>query len=521
ATRDRGLHWKKISPDLTLHLAAHEIITGGITLDGTGAETTDTILDIAPSPIARGTIWIGTDDGLVQITRDGGAHWRNSTPPGIAPYGRFASISPSAHAAGTAYAVYDRHMVGDRAAHIFMTNDYGAHWRSISAGLPADDEARSVFADPKTPHLIYAGLERSLWASWNDGATWERLNSNLPAVSVRDIELQPDTDDLLLATHGRGVWILDDAAPLQQLARARAAGTYLFPLRDALEWNWFSYHGTRADGEGPPYGAIVSYYLDKPARTAPTLDVLDAAGKIVRRFRTHEENGKQVPDLDNNAGVNRFVWDLSGENVREWTSAPKWNRGTFDPGAPVVPGRYTLRLHVDGKNYQQTVNVRQDARTHYTVAELRSRDERITTLIDAFSRIDDSLNVLSDVEAEAPTRAAALEKNGDAQLAASVRQLGESTHALIAGFTSNPQNDQDNDFLPDVLRERLQGQIDTYFDSNAPATAAQMSEDAALLRLTSEKMRAYAAFAKQLGTINAQLKAAHAEPVGAAKNPDD
>ncbi|HEV7180511.1 MAG TPA: hypothetical protein VGN11_11615, partial [Candidatus Baltobacteraceae bacterium] len=111
ATRDRGLHWKKISPDLTLHLAAHEIITGGITLDGTGAETTDTILDIAPSPIARGTIWIGTDDGLVQITRDGGAHWRNSAPPGIAPYGRFASISPSAHAAGTAYAVYDRHMV--------------------------------------------------------------------------------------------------------------------------------------------------------------------------------------------------------------------------------------------------------------------------------------------------------------------------------------------------------------------------------------------------------------------------
>lgn len=497
ATRDRGLHWKRLSPDLTRNISAHEVVTGGITLDGTGAETSDTILAVAPSRAQRGEIWIGTDDGLVQLTRDGGTHWTNVTPKGIEPLGRFASISPSASEAGVAYAVYDRHMAGDRTPYVFVTRDFGAHWNAIAAGLPQDDEARSILADPKTPHLLYAGLERSLWASWNDGATWERISSNLPPVSVREIALQPDTNDLLLATHGRGVWVLDDATELQQLARARSAGTYLFPIRDAVQWNLFNYSGTRPDGEAPEYGALISYYLAKPAKTAPLLEILDGSGHLVRSAT-----------VDNKAGLNRYAWDLAKENAHEWTFAPKWNRGTFDSGAPVVPGRYVARLHVDGKTYDRAVVVRQDTRTHYSDRELAQRSARIQRLIDAFTKVDDALNDLSTVKQEAPVRAAALAKDGHSELASGVRQLGDAAAALIPAFTSNPLNDQDNDFLPDVLRERLQTQIDTYFDSNAPPTQSQIAEDAALQQLTQDRLAQYAAFAQRVQTLDRQVRAA-------------
>ncbi len=506
-SNDRGLRWTQISPDLTLHRRDHEVITGGLTLDGTGAETSDTILDIAPSPASRGVIWIGTDDGLVQMTRDGGKHWRNVTPPGLTPFGRFESISPSAHTAAIAYAVYDAHMVGDRAPHVFVTRDFGAHWNSIVANLPNDDEARSILLDPRSPQTVYLGLERSLWMSVNGGESWERISANLPPVSVRDIELQPDTNDLILATHGRGVWILDDVTPLQQLEPARAAKTYLYPVRDGIEWNWFSYHRTRADGEAPPYGATVSYYLDQPAKSAPTLDIVDAHGHIVRRFSTHDEDGKAVADLTNDRGINRFVWDLSEENAHEWTFAPSWNRGTFDSGAPAIPGRYVARLHVDGRTLARPFDVRQDPRTHYSNTQLAQRHARIQRLIDAYSKIDDALNELSTVAQEAPIRAAALEQKGQKDLANAVTQTGKSAAAIVPQFTSSPQNDQDNDFLPDVLRERLQSQIDTYFDSNAPATQAQIREDDALLALADQRLEAKRAIDERIATLDSQVKA--------------
>ena len=459
-THDRGANWKAVSRDLTLHDAAHEVITGNLTLDGTGAETTDTVLALVPSPAARGEIWAGTDDGLVQLTRDYGAHWKNVTPPGIEPFGRFATIAVTARAAGVAYAVYDRHMLGDRTPYVFATRDFGAHWSNIAHGLPPDDEARSILADPTTPGMLYLGLERSLWASWNDGASWQRIRANLPPVSVRDIALQPDTNDLILATHGRGAYVLDDAVPLQQFERAKAAGTFVFPVRNAVQWNWHRYHGTRPDGDGPEYGALISYHLAQPAKTAPTAEILDQRGAVVRRT---------FPDLGNQTGINRFAWDLAGENAHLWTSAPEWNRGTFDSGAPVLPGRYVVRLHIDGRSYDRAVVVEQDPRTHYTPAQLTARHARIQALIDTFSRVDDALNALSRIAAGRSPNAA-------------------QAKSAIAALTSNPQNDQDNDFLPDVLRERLQSELDTYFGSNAPATQAQVREDAALEQLAKVRL---------------------------------
>ena len=511
---DRGMTWSRVSPDLTRNDPTREIVTGGITLDGTGAETSDTILFIEPSRAARGELWIGTDDGYMQLTRDGGKHWKNVTPPGIAPFGRFASIAASSADPATAYAVYDLHMTGDRRPFVFGTHDYGAHWSSIASGLPRDDEARSILADPRVAHLLYLGLERSLWASWNDGASWQRISSNLPAVSVRDIELQPDRNDLLIATHGRGAWVLDDAAALQQYAQARSAGVYLVPPRDAIEWNRFSYWGTRTDGEGPDYGSILTYYLDAPAKSVPTAEIVDERGNVVRRFIKHDEDGKQVPDLSNDAGFNRFAWDLTSEDVHPWTYTPQWNRGSFDGGAPVVPGRYTVRVHVDGRTYARPLVVRQDPRTHYTIAQLQERRARVQALLADLSRVDDALNTLGAVAANGPSRAAALKAAGDAQLAQHIETLVQQAPALVASFTSNPKNDQDNDFLPDVLRERLQAQIDTYFDSFAPATAEQRREDEVLHRLTQTQLGAFAPFAAGVRDADSQLRAAKMQPLG-------
>ncbi len=510
---DRGMTWSRISPDLTRNDPSHEVVTGGITLDGTGAETSDTILFIEPSRAARGELWIGTDDGLVQLSRDGGKHWKNVTPAGIAPFGRFASISASSTDSATAYAVYDLHMTGDRRPYVFVTHDYGGHWTGIADGLPSDDEARAILADPRVAHVLYLGLERSLWASWDDGASWQRISSNLPALSMRDIELQPDRNDLLVATHGRGAWILDDAAALQHYAQARRADVYLVAPRDAIEWNRFSYWGTRTDGAGPEYGAIITYYMRSAASNAPTAEVIDEHGAVVRRFTTHEEAGKEVGDLSNDPGFNRFAWDLTSEDVHPWTYAPQWNRTTFAGGAPVVPGRYTVRIHVDGRTYARAFVVRQDPRTHYTIAQLKERRARVQGLLGDLSRVDDALNTLGAVAANGPSRVAALNASGNTRLARSIDALVQQTPALIASFTSNPKNDQDNDFLPDVLRERLQTQIDTYFDSLAPATAEQRREDAILHRLTQTQLAAFAPFAVTVRNADAQLRAAKMQPL--------
>lgn len=511
-THDRGLTWKRISGDLTRNERSHQVVSGGLTLDGTGAETSDTILVIAPSARARGEIWVGSDDGVLSLTRDGGAHWKNVTPLGIAPFGRFASISPSPHDPAAAYAVYDAHMIGDRAAHVFATHDYGAHWKGIDAGLPADDEARSILADPRTPNLLYLGLERSLWASWNDGATWQSISSNLPATSVRDIQLQPDANDLLLATHGRGAWILDDATPLQQFERAKREGTYVFPTRDAIAWNLFSSYGTRSDGDGPDYGATISYYLSAPAKSNLRLEIVDSGGTVMRTFETHEEDGKQVPDLPNKTGINRFTWDLTSEDVRPWKAAPEWNQRSFDSGAFVVPGRYTARLRIDGKTYQRPLTVKMDPRMDYTVAQLSDHRARQLALIEDLNRVDDALNILSAVAKNGPDRLKKLSAN--AALRNSIQALVDKAPALIASFTSSPKFDQDNDFLPDVLRERLQAQLDTYFDSLAPATAAQRAEDTALHSLARERLKAFVTFAEQVRVVDAQLAANSLAPIG-------
>ena len=492
SSTDRGFHWKAVSGDLTRNTRSHELITGGIVLDGTGAETSETILSIEPSRTARGQIWIGTDDGLIQLTTDGGAHWKNVLRQG---YGRIASISASPHDRRTAYAVYDAHMTGDRTPHVFVTHDLGANWREISQGLPLESPARAVRVDPHNPQLVYVGTDNGLWASFNGGSNWRKLNLNMPAAPVRDIAVQPDMNDLLVATHGRAVYILDDLTPLQQWQRA--PGSRIFPVRTAYQWNLHGYTATHTDGANPPYGALVTFYLTRADKNVRG-EIVDAAGHAIRHFPSKELTGQ--------AGFNRFSWDTTEDKPADWKFAPTWNQGVSN-GTPVVPGTYEVVIHANGETLRRRFAVRQDPRTHYTAAQLRSGYEAQKQLYGDFNRVDVALNMLSTVISEAPVRAAALQKNGNAALAQRVTQAAAQARRLLLTITQDPVNDQDNDFLTDILRERLQTALG-YPGISGPLPSSQLAQNAQIHALANDRMRAVQAF--QSGTlhpIDAQLSA--------------
>ena len=506
-TRDRGYHWRTVSGDLTRNDRSHQLVSGGITLDVTGAETSDTILSIEPSPVRRGEIWIGTDDGLVQLTRDGGRHWKNVTPPLPQPWGRFAMLAASRRDAGTLYAAYDLHLLGNRTPHVFVTHDYGAHWRDIAGGLPQDQEVHSITQDPRNPRLLYAGLERGLYMSFDGGSHWSRMNLNIPATAIRDVRVQPDSDDLLVATHGRGVYVLDDLTPLQHYPVSKPQ---LFAVRPAIQWNQHRYFATHADGEGPAYGAIFTYYLPA-SQSRVRAEILDSNGHVVRRFDAKQAGGGQ-------AGFNRFTWDTFAPPPVPWTFTPKWNRGLED-GAPALPGTYTIVVHAGSTTMQRRFVVQQDPRTNYTAAQLRQNQRAVAGVVDDLSRVDAALNRLSTVMQEAPLRIDALQAAGNRTLASRVAAAAEKAKALLLSITQNPMNDQDDDFLTDILRERLLTQIET-FESFAPPAQAQLQENAALNALTRQRLHAVGQFEQgDLREIDASLRAEKLTPLTAGGKP--
>ncbi len=372
-THDRGAHWRPISPDLTRHEAAHLQIPGGpVNPDVSGAEFYDTIVDLAPSPRAAAMMWVGSDDGLVHLTRDDGRSWTNVTPANVPPYGRIANVEPSRRFVARAYVAVDRHLSGDFRPYVLATEDFGRHWRSIAGTLPADQPVHVIREDPRNSEVLYAGLEQGARVSFDRGRSWTDLRLNMPAVSVRDLRVQPRANDVVLATHGRGFYVLDDASALQGLRAERRRGRpALFSPRTAYRfWSGYEY-GVQAGeccvapgesaGENPPPGALVNYYLPHPLPRAPQLEVSDARGAIVRHLRG-----------TNAAGINRIVWDLTEDAPTPWLAARPWNRGPAG-GADVVPGNFTIRLRAGGRIVdRRAVRVAPDPRIRRPLRDMRS-----------------------------------------------------------------------------------------------------------------------------------------------------
>jgi photosystem II stability/assembly factor-like uncharacterized protein len=521
ATKDRGQHWQIISPDLTLDDKSHQQVSGGpITIEGASAEYYDLIFDIGPSPVEPGLIWVGTDDGLVQLTRDGGATWHNVSVKGIGPYGRVSTVEPSHVSGAIAYAVIDRHMLGDRAPYVYRTDDYGATWRRITKGLPSADYAHVVREDPKNPHVLYAGLEQGMWISFDGGADWQSMKIDLPTTSVRDVRIHPIANDLIIGTHGNSLFILDDLAPFQEYEKARTAGTYLYQPRTAFAFSqWMPEQqgwGTQPQlgafaGENPDYGAIISYYLGAKAKPAPKLEILDANGTVIRRLEVTDDAGA--------TGVNRLAWDLKEAPPARWTGTPSWNAGP-DDGPDAIPGHYTVRLRVGQTTLTRDFDLMADPRAPYTQAQYVERHAFMAELYGQLSKVDVTLNSLDKLRKGLAQRRRQLQARGAAQpLAMQIDVASKRAAAIVATLTSNPQAGEDDNFLPDQLRERIEFVIDSVetplsASYQGPPSQAQYEDATEVKTLYQQRMAAFDRFVNEdVGALNAALRRAGQQPL--------
>ena len=513
-TVDRGETWTTISPDLTRNIKDHQQPSGGpLAKDVSGAEYSDTILYIEGSSIDRGEIWVGTDDGYAQMTRDGGAHWSNVTPPGTPQYARIETVAPSPLVAGTAYVVADNHRMGDYAPYLYVTHDYGASWTKIVNGLPPNQYVRTVRPDAVNPYLLYAGTENGMWISFDGGANWEDFRINLPAVSVRDIRIAPQFDDLVLATHGRDVWILDDLGSIQQLGNAQRAGAMLFRLRTAYQYHYHSNDlgiYTRFAGDNPPKGAIVDFYQSAPQKTPPTVEVLDANGRVLRIVKgTHKVDGKEQPYVSNKAGINRYVWDFTEDAPTKWLGAAKEDYQGPKTGAFVPPGTYTVRLTLGAQSLEQAVAVRPDPRDEWTQAQYEAGYAYARKYSIVYGKIDEALNNLDAIR-KSLAGGAVTAKNAPA-LESQIAAAQAAWQPVFAAFTADYKNDEDSIQRAGSLRESVPR---TGFGGpQLPPTAAQLDLAKRFDAAYADAMAGYNRYVGSLSGLQAALKTAGIKPL--------
>ncbi|MGI8783576.1 MAG: VPS10 domain-containing protein [Acidobacteriota bacterium] len=399
-SKDFGKTWEKISPDLTTNDPEKQKAAGGpIAEENTSAEYHCTIISLAESPARAGVLWAGTDDGNLQSSQDGGKNWTNLIEglPGVPKFSPVSHVEPSRAAAATAYVSFDRHMFDDFRPYIFKTTDGGRTWANISGNLPPSAYVLVVREDPKNPGLVYAGTELGLFASYDGGTQWVSLGlKNLPNVAIHDIVVHPRENDLILATHGRSLWILDDATALQQLnAETLSRDAHLFDIRPALRFTTrFTRYGIGDKlftGSNPPYGALITYYLKEKQDEKATLklQVFDAAGKLVR----------EVNAPPREAGLNRVAWDLRYEPpAPRRTAAEPENPFTGGPRGPqVLPGVYTVKLLVGDRTLEETVEVRVDPGVAVTLADLRAQFDHGMRLRDMQSSTNRALRALDSI----------------------------------------------------------------------------------------------------------------------------
>ncbi len=464
---DRGVHWKVISPDLTLNLKSHQQPSGGpLALDVSSAEFSDNLLDIEGSPAKRGVIWTGADDGVIAVTTDNGATWHKSAPAGVPPYGRVETVSPSPFDAATAYANIDRHRSGDYKPYLVVTHDYGKTWHLLTNGLPESQWVRTVRPDMKNKNLLFAGTENGMWISYDAGGHWSNFKLNLPTVSVRDIREQPQFNDLAIATHGRDLWILDDITAIQQLPQAQSAGAMLFKPRTAYEYDMHSNDEgvyTRFTGQNPPMGAIVDFYQRSPQAAAPPVEILDAHGHVIRHIKgavkkaaapaADEEEGPSAgPGVSNNAGVNRVVWNFREDGPPQWNGTVREFRGP-QVGALVVPGTYSARIHLNGRTYTQSFEVKADPKSPYTQAQLEQAYAFSKKYLNVQGEIDQMLNAMDAQRKTLTSAREAASKSGNTALVAKIDAAQKAQDELFHRLTANYKNGEDSIQFPGQLRE--------------------------------------------------------------------
>jgi photosystem II stability/assembly factor-like uncharacterized protein len=432
-TRDRGDNWTQISPDLTRK--TYELPASvGKYRDQPSAEPKQrgVIYTVAPSPIDANRIWAGTDDGLIHLTSDGGKKWNDVTPPQITAWQKISIIDASHFDANTAYAAVNTLRLDDNRPHIYRTSDAGKTWREIIRGIPDGQTVNVVREDTQRRGLLFAGTERAVYVSFDDGETWQPLRLNMPATSIRDLIIKDD--DLCVATHGRGFWILDNITPLRQLSLGKQETALLKP-QTALRVRWNTNTDTplppdEPAGENPPDGAMIDYAIADAAAGEVTLEIKDTKGNVVRRYASSDKLTPPDPKelkipaywvrppqpLSAAPGLHRFLWDMhyapipGADTDAEYPIAAIPRNTAPEPtGAWALPGDYSVVLTANGRSYTQALTLKIDPRVKASPADLAQQFDLSKKLYDArpqLEKISESFVILSREVAQAKERAA-------------------------------------------------------------------------------------------------------------------
>ncbi|MDQ6691002.1 MAG: glycosyl hydrolase, partial [Gemmatimonadota bacterium] len=562
---DEGQTYKAISPDLTRHDPRTLGSSGGpITKDQTSVEYYATVFTIAESPRAAGVIWAGSDDGLVHVTRDSGKTWKNVTPTGLPEWARISMIEPSNFAPGTAYLAANRYQLDDMKPYLYKTTDYGASWTPINNGIPATEFTRVVREDPERAGLLYAGTERGVWVSFDDGVTWQTLRRNLPIVPIHDLAVKDG--DLIAATHGRSFWILDDLSALRQMRpEITRASAYLFKPRKAYR---ATFAGGGRDGAAgghplaanPPSGGVVYYWLAQP-RQLVTMDFLDAEGNVIRSFTSQQDatvaadsvrgdsartalndsvrraggtpdtttkleaRGEETspgddgpprrpppPRVANKAGLNIFAWNLRYPDASVFQNMILWAGGTSGP--VVLPGTYTVRMSVNGQSYRQPLTVVRDPRSTASDADLREQFDLLMRVHEKTSQANDAVKTIRNVKAQLADRVKKMPADKSTTFATVANSLADRLSSIESEiYQVKNQSGQDPLNYPIRLNNKIAALSGVVAGTDAKPTSQSYTVFNELSSQLDRQLSTMRGTLIILPAINASLKAAGLPPI--------
>ncbi len=487
---NQGQNWKAISPDLTRNDKSKQGPSGGpITKDNSAVEYYDTIFTVAESPVKKGVIWAGSDDGLVHVTQDAGAHWSNVTPKGLPEWIQINSIEASPFDAGTAFFAATMYKFDDYRPYLYKTSDYGKTWTAINNGIPADAFTRVIREDPNLKGLLFAGTETGIYVSFNDGANWKSMQLNLPISPVTDIAIQKRDQEMVVATQGRSFWIFDDMQLLHQLA-ANPSGLVLYKpkvsYRVTTRGGFGGMRGGGNLGTNPASGAVVYYNLPAKATDA-SLEFLDTQGKLIRKFTNHEERKEEKPAesaeeeedfsarlagptvIPADASMNRFVWNLRYADAMKIPGMVLWDASLRGP--LIVPGTYTVKLTYDGKTESQTFDVLRDPRLNTTQDQYLAQLELELQIRDKLTKTHEAILNIRSIRRQVDDLAARVDNKDVAAKAKALNaELTSVEEALYQ--TKNKANEDPLNF-PIRLNNKMASLLEAIQSADAPPTAQE------------------------------------------------
>jgi photosystem II stability/assembly factor-like uncharacterized protein len=487
-TSDGGQTWTAISPDLTRNDKSKQKWAGGpITGDNTGVETYCTIFAVAESPVQKDLIWVGSDDGLVHITRDGGKSWKNVTAAmtGLPEWGTVSMIEPSRLDAGTAWVVADAHRLDDMKPYLFKTTDYGQSWKRLDGALPGDIYLHAVSEDPVKPNMIYLGTERGVAFTTDGGSTWQSLKLNMPTVAVHDLVIKDDS--LVVGTLGRSIWLLDHLTPVREMSSQIASSAFhLFAAPEAIRWRFSEGPQDKWGGENLPARASFYYWLKEAPKGDVTIEILDAQNRVINTVSSkpkpvignsdntaEQEEANKKAALTKEVGVQRGGWDLSYAGA-ELIKDAKIDAGNPLVGPLVLPGAYTVRLTLDGKSETTTIKVSPDPRVQVSAEDLRTQVAFALEVRDGISRVTRNVNRLAMIREQLTNRNNLLEGDSRAgQLIKDSKSLIEKLNELDERF-QNPRAEVVYDILAFKGGAKLYSRMSSVYgnatDSDGPPT---------------------------------------------------